>query len=165
MDYLPLFTRLADSPCLVVGAGTVAARKIALLARTGARITVVAPEAGAEIRELADTNQLDWQPREFQPADLDGMRLVIAATSVAQVNEQVAAAAEVAACPCNVVDNLELSTAILPAIVDRSPFVIAVSSAGKSPVLATQIRQRIERMLPDNFGVLADWAGKQQASD
>jgi uroporphyrin-III C-methyltransferase/precorrin-2 dehydrogenase/sirohydrochlorin ferrochelatase len=160
MDYLPLFTRLADSPCLIVGAGTVAARKLSLLARTGARITVVAPEAVTEIRELAESGKLVWQQREFEAIDLAHMRLVIAATSEHTVNAAVAAAAREAGCPCNVVDNLELSTAILPAIVDRAPFVIAVSSAGRSPVLATQVRQRIERMLPANFGSLADWAGK-----
>jgi uroporphyrin-III C-methyltransferase/precorrin-2 dehydrogenase/sirohydrochlorin ferrochelatase len=127
MDYLPIFLDVRGRPCLVVGGGPVAARKLALLLRAGARGVVVAPHFTSELRAMAGAVEL--RERRFAEVDLDGMTLVIAATDDAQVNAQVAALAAARGLPVNVVDTPALCSFIMPAVVDRSPVIAAVSSA------------------------------------
>ena len=161
MDYFPLFVRLKDARCLVIGGGEVALRKTRLLLRAEAAITVIAPEIHDELAKLAKLGDLDFLRAQFEPAALrEDYRFVVAATGDAAVNQQVATAAAQAGVFCNVVDDRELSTAIMPAIVDRSPILIAVSSGGESPVLTTRIRQQLEHLFPHNLGKLANFAGE-----
>jgi len=160
MDYLPIFLRLADEPVLVVGGGEVAARKIELLLRAGARVTVVAPELSASLASLAAAGRLTHLAGEFQPQHLDGVRLAIAATDRHAVNAWVAHQAERRNVPVNVVDDRELSRFIMPAIVDRSPVVVAVGSSGDAPVLTRRLREQLESWLPCQLGTLAALAGK-----
>lgn len=160
MDYFPIFLRLAGEPVLVVGGGLVAARKIDLLQRVGARITVVAPAVVDGIAERAATGQLTHLNEEFQPQHLRGMRLVIAATDKHAVNAWVAHHAERDNIPVNVVDDRELSRFIVPAIVDRSPVVLAVASSGDAPVLTRRLREKLEAILPERLGQLAALAGR-----
>jgi len=161
MDYFPLFARIENSPCLVAGGGSVAERKVRQLLRAGADVTVCAPAIKPGLRLLAANNdRLHLSEREFTAVDLDGAIFSVAATNDDAVNRQVAAAAKTAGILCNVVDNRELSTAILPAVVDRSPLIVAVSSSGEAPVLATQIRQRIEKDLAPRMGDLALFMGR-----
>jgi uroporphyrin-III C-methyltransferase/precorrin-2 dehydrogenase/sirohydrochlorin ferrochelatase len=160
MDYFPIFLRLTGEPVLVVGGGEVAARKIELLQRAGARITVVAPEIIAAIAERVTAGQLQHLAEEFQPQHLCGMRLVIAATDKRAVNAWVAYHAERDHVPVNVVDDRELSRFIVPAIVDRSPVVVAVASSGDAPVLTRRLREKLEAWLPTRLGTLASLAGK-----
>ncbi len=161
MDYLPLFTRLQDQPCLIVGGGEVALRKAKMLLRAGADLTVIAATFHAELTELASHNKLTLRAEYFSPeVSFAGFRLVIAATADETLNTMVADAAEAEGIFCNVVDNLDKSTAIMPAIIDRSPIVIAVSSGGTSPVLATRIRKQLEQLFPARFAALANFAGQ-----
>lgn len=159
MDYFPLFAQLRDQPCLVVGGGDVASRKVRALAAAGARVTVLAPEVCPALEELADTASVTWQKGKFSPEWLGDHLLVIAATSDPETNRAVADAARAARRLCNVVDDAAQSSFIVPGIVDRSPLVLAVSSGGHSPVLARLLRQRLERWLPARMGELARWAG------
>ncbi|HYM44317.1 MAG TPA: siroheme synthase CysG [Steroidobacteraceae bacterium] len=163
MDYLPLFLRLTGEVALVVGGGRVAARKVAWLRRAGARVTVVAPELVAELAGLRDRGDLRHLSEPFAPAQLAGAAVAVAATDDAALNAAVSAAARAQHIPVNVVDSPELSTFIFPAIIDRSPVVVAVSSAGEAPVLARAVRQRIEALLPGRLGLLARFLGTRRA--
>lgn len=160
MDYFPIFFRLVDEPVLVVGGGEVAARKIDLLLRAGAKVTVVAPALIAALTEQAASGALIHLATEFQPQHLDGVRLAIAATDRHAVNAWVAHQAERRNVPVNVVDDRELSRFIVPAIIDRSPVVVAVASSGAAPVLTRRLREQLETLLPRGLGTLAALAGK-----
>jgi uroporphyrin-III C-methyltransferase/precorrin-2 dehydrogenase/sirohydrochlorin ferrochelatase len=157
MNHLPVFLDLGEMPALVVGGGNVAARKIALLRQAGADVTVVAPHAAPAVARLAARDEVRWERRPFEPGDVAGRRLVFAATADAAVNAEVARAARAAGVPVNVADDGALSSFILPAIVDRSPLVIAISSGGAAPMLATALRARLERLLDPSWGRLAQW--------
>jgi uroporphyrin-III C-methyltransferase/precorrin-2 dehydrogenase/sirohydrochlorin ferrochelatase len=160
MDYFPIFLRLAGEPVLVVGGGEVAARKIDLLLRTSAQVRVVAPELVPGLAELAAAGEIMHIAAEFRPQYLDGVRLAIAATDKHAINAWVARQAERRNVPVNVVDDRELSRFIVPAIVDRSPVVVAVGSSGDAPVLTRRLRERLESFLPQRLGALARLAGK-----
>jgi uroporphyrin-III C-methyltransferase/precorrin-2 dehydrogenase/sirohydrochlorin ferrochelatase len=163
MDYFPIFLRIADERVLVVGGGEVAARKVELLLRAGADATVVAPELTESLREKASAGRIVHLAREFQVEDLDGMRLAIAATDRHSVNAWVARQADRRNVPVNVVDDRELSRFIVPAIVDRSPVVVAVGSSGDAPVLTRRLREKLESFLPSRLGALAALAGRLRA--
>jgi len=162
MDYLPIFIQLRGSPAVVVGGGNVALRKVDLLLKAGARVTVIAPKLHEELRALAQRGQLDYVALKFHPHHLDGTSLVLAATDSRDVNAAVSAAAKARRLPINVVDDPELSTFIFPAIIDRSPVVVAVGSSGNSPVLARRVRQQIEGLLPARLGALARFVGDRR---
>ena len=153
MRYFPLFLDIAGKPVLLVGGGDVAARKFALLKDAGAVVSVVAPELGGELQEVLAQGALVHHAREFSAGDIEGQWLVVAATNDRVVNAAVAAAAGTLRIPCNVVDDRELSSFIMPAIIDRSPVQIAVSTGGTSPVLARLIRERLETLLDESLGV------------
>ena len=159
MDYLPLFASLDGQPCLVVGGGVVAERKALQLLAAGARVTVNAPNVTEALARAAAEGQLNVVSGPFDPTLVAQQLLVIAATDDHAVNRAVADTARQALRLCNVVDYPAASTYISPAVVDRSPLLIAVSSGGQSPVLARLIRQRLERWLPARLADLARWAG------
>ena len=164
MDYLPVFLRIADAPALVAGGGRVAARKIEWLLKAGARVTVVAPQLLPELTARVERGELACLPRPFEPAQLARVRLVVAASDDREVNAAVSRAARERHIPVNVVDAPELSTFIFPAIIDRSPLVVAVSSAGAAPVLARRVRAHIEALLPARLGALARFLGARRAA-
>ncbi|MGD8618439.1 MAG: siroheme synthase CysG [Gammaproteobacteria bacterium] len=155
MDYFPLFLKVADRPCLVVGGGKVAARKIRLLQRAGGRVTVVSPHSCDEVLAYANAGSVTYIHRDFQDEDLDGMVLVIAATSNQAVNHHIAELADRQRIPVNVVDTPELCSFVVPSMVDRSPVQVAVSTGGSSPVLARLLRARLESFIPAAYGRLA----------
>ena len=157
MKYFPLFFDLNGQKVLVVGGGEVALRKVALLERAGASIALVAPDVVPELARRAAEGCLSVALREFVPEDLDGARLVIVATSHRALNRWIASLSEARAIPVNVVDDRAASRVIVPAIIDRDPVVLAVSSAGTSPVLARRLRERLEALLPARIGAMADW--------
>jgi uroporphyrin-III C-methyltransferase / precorrin-2 dehydrogenase / sirohydrochlorin ferrochelatase len=162
MDYLPIFLQLRGRPALVVGGGRVAARKVDLLRRTGARITIVAPDLLDELRELAAKGELRHIETVFAPSHVIGIAAVVAATGLTEVNAAVSAAAREQNIPVNVVDDPAISTFIFPAIVDRSPILIAISSGGQAPVLARRIREQMEALLPARLGALARFMGDRR---
>jgi uroporphyrin-III C-methyltransferase/precorrin-2 dehydrogenase/sirohydrochlorin ferrochelatase len=164
--YFPLFADLRGQRVLVVGGGEVAERKVRLLLEAGARVELVAPEltewlrqrlpvAIGVVRRRDGEGTLDWIAPAFDPAQLAGTTLVVAATSDLAVNARVAATARELRVLVNVVDDAELSSFIVPAIVDRSPLVIAISSGGVAPVLARHVRERLESLLDESLGTLA----------
>lgn len=152
MSLLPVFLRLEGRKCLVVGAGTVALAKIESLREAGAAITVVAPAAHAEVRELALEGALVWHEREFQAADLDGIFLVIAATNASRVNHAVYEEARRRNVVCNAVDDPPNCDFYFGSVVRRGELQVAVSTAGESPALAQRLRREIDAQLPQDLG-------------
>ena len=160
MDYLPLFHKLQGALVLVVGGGEIALRKARLLADAGAALRVVAPDVDGQLAAMAREGGGEVRVRGYQAADLAECRLVIAATDDPGLNAQVSADAQALSLPVNVVDAPALCTVIFPAIVDRSPLVIAVSSGGDAPVLARLIRAKLEAWIPAAYGELAGLAAR-----
>jgi len=159
-SWLPLFLRLRDQPCLVVGGGTVAARKVDALLASGARVTVVAPALGDALRCLRDAGRITHHARVFHASDVDGQVFIVSATDRAEVNRGVAAAGATAGRLVNVVDDLELSGAIFPSLVRRGELTVAISTGGAAPVLARLVRARIEAMLAHSLGDLVALAAR-----
>ena len=160
MDYFPGFLSLEGRRCVVVGGGDVALRKARLLHSAGAALSVIAPATSPAFAEYIERHGLFWTPREFRAADLDGAWLVVTATGKPSVDRAVYAASAERQLFCNSVDDLANSSYITPAIVDRSPLVVAISSGGAAPVLARSVREKIELMLPTQFGRLAELAAR-----
>lgn len=160
MKYLPIFYDLSVRPCLVVGAGEIAARKVRQLRKAEASVTVIAPEICKELKGLADNNEIHYIAERFSEDTLDDKMLVIAATNDVTVNRQVSELAMARNIPVNVVDNPELCSFIMPSIVDRDPVQIAISTGGESPVLARLLRARLETLIPASYGRLAQLMGK-----
>src|SRR5262245_46101783 len=148
MDYLPLFVELRGRRCLVVGGGVVAGRKLEVLLAAGANVELVAPRIAETTRALADDANVTVHHREFVPSDIDGRFLVIAAPDDPAVNRKVFELGTRASTFVNSVDQAALSSAIFPAIVDRSPVIVAVSTGGASPTLARTVRGWLEARLP-----------------
>ena len=166
MDYLPIFLRVQDRLTVVIGGGAVAARKAELLLNCGARVRLVAPELAPSAAELLRRHtaaaQMTYVCAPFAAHHLEGAVLVMAATDSDAINAQVAQLARASGLPVNVADDAALSDFILPAIVDRAPLIVAVSSAGSTPVLARRVREQIEALLPARLGALARLAGSQR---
>tara|TARA_R110001592_G_scaffold82341_2_gene243889 strand:+ start:9843 stop:11246 length:1404 start_codon:yes stop_codon:yes gene_type:complete len=158
MRQFPIFLTVQDRPVLIAGGGEAAARKLRLLLKAGARVTVVAPDANDEILDLVEAGDIDWRARAFWPGDLAGAVLAYGATGIDAVDRQVSDTARRAGVPVNVVDRPELSDFITPAIIDRAPITVAVSSGGTAPVLARGVKAAIERLLHPNLGALALFA-------
>lgn len=140
----PLFLKLENRPCLVVGAGAIAESKIAGLVEADATVRVVAPQATQKVRSWANERRIDWQQRGFQPNDLKGMFLVVAATSSTPLHEQIFNEARRLGVLCNVVDVPHLCDFYYPAVVRRGPLQIAISTAGESPALSQRLRKELE---------------------
>ncbi len=158
MDFLPLFHNLRGRLVLVVGGGDIALRKARLLAEAGARLRVVALQVEPQLRELVEQGGGETLLQGYQPEHLAGSQLVIAATDDAALNARVSVDAQARNLPVNVVDAPQLCSVIFPAIVDRSPLMIAVSSGGHAPVLSRLTRARIETLFPHAWGRLAHLA-------
>ncbi|HET7347289.1 MAG TPA: bifunctional precorrin-2 dehydrogenase/sirohydrochlorin ferrochelatase [Acidobacteriaceae bacterium] len=152
MSLLPVFLRLERRPVLVVGAGSVAQAKIESLRTTGAVLTVVAPQAIAQIREWAAEGALVWHQREFAPADLDGAFLVIAATNDSAVNHAIYEEALRRKVLCNAVDDPPNCDFYFGSVVTRGDLQVAISTAGESPALAQRLRREIDEQLPPDVG-------------
>ena len=155
MDFFPIFMDLEGRDCLVVGGGSVAARKARLLARAGARVAVVSPSLCDALQKQLDAGEVTHSQREFEDADVAGKVLVIAGTDQQTVNQRVSELAKQQNIPVNVVDQPELCSFIVPSIIDRSPVQVAVSTGGHSPVLARLLRARLESYVPAAYGRLA----------
>lgn len=155
MDYLPAFHNVRGKLCLVVGGGEVGTRKAGVLLEAGARVRVVAPEIAAELTQHPGVEPI---VARFAPPHLDGALLVIAATNDRAVNRQVSELSQARNIPVNVVDDPELCSFIMPAILDRSPLMVAFSSGGGSPVLTRMMRGKLETVIPQNYSRLAAFA-------
>jgi uroporphyrin-III C-methyltransferase/precorrin-2 dehydrogenase/sirohydrochlorin ferrochelatase len=160
LEFLPICLRLTGREVLLVGGGDVAARKARLLLGAGANVLVVAPTIREELQSLLAEHAGTWLQDSYRKEHLPGRHLVVAATPDRQVNEQIHRDAIALSILVNVVDSLDLCTFIFPAIVDRDPLTIAISSSGRSPVLARILRRRIEALVPASYGRLASFAGR-----
>ncbi len=155
MDYFPAFLDLKNKPVLLVGGGPVAARKARLLSRAGARLTIVAPDLGDELAGLVDRGRASHRNRRFRADDINGHWLVVSATDNPAVDGNVYRLATEQNVFCNAVDDKASCSYITPAIVDRSPLMVAISSGGSAPVLARRVRAKLETLLPQRLGELA----------
>lgn len=160
MKLLPIFLDVKDKPCLVVGGGETAVRKIASLRRAGASVRVVAPHFSDRFGELASVGQIVHIQRTFEEADLSGVVLAIAATDDRAVNQRISRVARELGVPVNVVDQPEECSFIMPSVIDRSPVVVAVSTSTASPVLARLLRSRLESVIPAGYGRLGELCGR-----
>ncbi|CAC9537206.1 Precorrin-2 oxidase (EC 1.3.1.76) @ Sirohydrochlorin ferrochelatase activity of CysG (EC 4.99.1.4) / Uroporphyrinogen-III methyltransferase (EC 2.1.1.107) [uncultured Gammaproteobacteria bacterium] len=163
MNYLPIFIDITQKPCLVVGGGDIAYRKINLLLKANAQVSCVAQACCNGVTQLAKNNTITVIEKAFEPSDIKSQVLIVSATNDRALNAQVSDLAKNANIPVNVVDSPDLCTFIMPSIVDRSPIVIAISSAGKAPVLARLIRAKLESTIPNAYGKLAELAGSFRA--
>jgi uroporphyrin-III C-methyltransferase / precorrin-2 dehydrogenase / sirohydrochlorin ferrochelatase len=158
MQNFPLFLSLRDRRVLVVGGGEAAARKTELLLQAGAQVTLIAETVTGEIAQLIADGRVAWAGHGFELADLDGITLAIVATDDGALQARVSHEAQQRCVPVNVVDRPKLSSFIMPAIVDRGPITVAISTAGTAPALARKLRAEIERALPAAIGRLARFA-------
>jgi uroporphyrin-III C-methyltransferase/precorrin-2 dehydrogenase/sirohydrochlorin ferrochelatase len=158
--YFAAFLDLRGMPGVVVGGGPVAALKAEALLRSGVQVSVIAPHLCPRLAELTVLGAVRHEARRFQPGDLVGAEIAIAATDDARVNHAVSAAARSLRIPVNVADNAALSSFIMPSVLDRPPVQIAISSAGAAPVLARKLRTLIEAAVPFGFGRLAALIGR-----
>jgi len=163
MDWFPIFLALRDSSALMVGAGAVALRRTRQLLEAGCRVTVVAPRCDSEFESLISAGKISWRTARFEPEMVIGHRLVIAATNHAELSRLIAASADRFGVLVNVVDDPSLCGFIMPAVVDRSPLVIALSTGGRAPILARQVKASLEALLPGALGRLADFMGGWRA--
>jgi len=156
----PMFLKLGGRPCLVVGAGTVAESKIASLIEADAQVLVVAPDATPGVRSWAQANRVEWRQRGFQPSDLDGMFIVVAATSSTELHKQIFQEATRRGVLCNIVDVPELCDFYYPAVVQRGALQIAVSTSGQSPALAQRLRTELEEQFGAEYEAWLEYLGE-----
>ena len=158
MNHFPIFMDMQGRRALVVGGTKAAAQKANLLLRAGARVLVVDPRPKWKMPALIDNPLIEFVQRDIREQDLDDVHLVIAASANETQNLIVSNRAQARGLPVNVVDRPDLCSFIMPAIVDRSPMIVAISSGGASPILARLIRAKIEALLPQTLGALAGLA-------
>lgn len=157
--YFPIFLALRDVPVLVVCGGDDAVAKVEALRRAGARVTVVAAVACDAITSLATAGELVLQQRAFIASDLDGVRLCVVAVEDAIIAKQIVSVARRRGVLVNAVDRPVLCDFIIPAVVERGPLRIAISTNGLAPALARELRRRIDAAVPMAFGELARFCG------
>jgi precorrin-2 dehydrogenase/sirohydrochlorin ferrochelatase len=160
----PMFLKLEGRSCLVLGAGSVGEQKIRGLIECGADVRVVAPSASAAVREWAESGVLTWLARAFEVSDLDGVFLVVAATSSAEVNHAIYHEAQARGILCNVVDDPPYCDFYYPAVVRRGQLQIAISTAGLSPALAQRIRKQLEQEFSPVYASWLEDLGRKRES-
>jgi precorrin-2 dehydrogenase/sirohydrochlorin ferrochelatase len=160
MTLFPIFLKLEGRSCLVVGAGVIGEPKIGSLLTSGASIRVIAPHATALVAEWVRAGAIRWESREFNVADLDGVFLVIAATSSREVNGTIFREAQERKILCNVVDDPEYCDFFYPAVVRRGNLQLAISTNGHSPALAQRIRRELEAQFGPEYGEWLEELGK-----
>ncbi len=164
MDYFPVNLAMAGRSCLLIGGGEAVLAKARLLLKSPVELLLVAATPMEELVELVESSGGQVLRRGFEPQDLQGRQLVVASTGDAATDRAISEAARAERVPVNIVDRPELSDFIFPALVDRSPLVIAISSSGSAPVLARQVRDQVESLLPANLGRLAAFIGARRAT-
>ena len=159
MTLFPAFLKLKERPVLVVGGGSIATSKISGLVQAGARVTVVSPKLSSRLAESVRNREIEWLPKCFEPDDLDGKFLVLAATSLPDLNASVYREADKRQVLCNAVDDVEHCHFYYGAIVQRGDLQIAISTNGKSPALAQLLRKELEQQFGPEYAAWVDWLG------
>ncbi len=160
----PMFLKLAGRTCLVAGAGNIGEPKIRSLVDCGAIVRVVAPTASAAVADAASQGALTWTKKPFETGDLDGVFLVVAATSSVEVNHSIYREAQRRGILCNVVDDPPHCDFFYPAVVRRGQFQIAISTGGLSPALAQRVRKQLEHDFPTVYGEWLDHLGRERTA-
>lgn len=155
--FYPVFLKIKDRLCVVVGGGNVAERKVKTLLNDGARVKVISPALSEDLQALVNDGSILWEPRGYQLGDLQGAYLAFAATNRKDINEQVYYDGSQAAIPVNTIDNQELCDFIVPSRVERGKLQIAISTSGASPALTKHLRQELENHFGDEYDLFLDW--------
>jgi precorrin-2 dehydrogenase len=159
MRYYPVCLDIKGRACLVVGGGQVGTRKVGTLLRCGARVTVVSPAVTGELARLADRGHIELRLRDYQPADLEAVFLVIGATDDQDQNRRIHQDAEAAQRLCNIVDQPDLCNFVLPAVVAQGDLMVAISTSGRSPAFAKHLRRRLQARFGPEYGRFLDLMG------
>jgi len=159
MSLFPAFLKLHSRRVLVVGGGGIASQKIPGLLEAGAHVHVVSPKLAPQLAEWVRNRQIDWSPKPFAPDDLDGAFLVIAATSLRDLNAQVYREADRRNILCNAVDDIDHCHFYYGSVVQRGDLQIAISTNGKSPALAQRLRKELEQQFGPEYECWLDWLG------
>jgi siroheme synthase-like protein len=156
MGYYPIFLEMKDRPCVVVGGGTVAERKVEGLLAAGARVTVISPELTPALATLKEEGRLHHIARPYQEGDLEGCEVAVVATDDGAVNADVAREGRRRRVWVNAVDDPSNCDFILPSVIRRGDVVIAASTGGASPALARRLREELEAFLSEDYAPLAE---------
>jgi precorrin-2 dehydrogenase/sirohydrochlorin ferrochelatase len=159
MKYYPVHLDINNRNCLVVGGGGVGTRKVKTLLDCGARVIVVSPEVSQQLRDLATSGEIKLEERSYKSEDLNDMFLVIGATDDEKLNKQISSDADRLNTLCNIADRPEVCNFILPSIVHRDDLVITISTSGKSPALAKELRKSLENQFGEEYGALLHLLG------
>ena len=162
VSLFPIFLKLTGRACLVVGAGSVGEAKIGGLVLAGASVRAVAPRASRAVVEWAESGRIAWEARDFVPTDLEGMFLVIAATSSVEVNDRVFREAQRRGVLCNVVDDPRRCDFYYPAVFRRGNLQIAISTEGQSPALAQRLRRELEKQFGPEYAGWIEHLGEER---
>ncbi len=163
MRYYPVFLDLKNKKCVVIGGGSVAERKAVTLLSCKADVSVISPEITPRLRELAKKKRLRYIKKRYEDKDIKDAFLVVAATNNREANKAVFAAAKKYKCLLNIVDKPDESNFIVPSLISRGDLTIAVSTGGKSPALAKQIRKELQQRYGKEYGIFIKAMGKARA--
>jgi len=161
--YYPVFLNLDNFPCLVVGGGRVAARKVEALLEAGARVSVVSPELSAELHRRARSGEINWVASVYRTCHMRNARLVIGATDNPRVNERVFLDAESKGLPVNIVDDPRHCRFIVPASFQRGDIQVAVTTGGGAPGVAPLLRKKLEEVITNEYAILVQLLKAQRA--
>jgi len=159
MSLFPAFLKLEKRSVLVVGGGAIATSKMPSLLNAGARVTVIAPKLSCDLAELVRNRDISWLPKPFEPSDLNGVFVVIAATNIRELNAAVFAEADQRNILCNAVDDIDHCHFYYGSIVQRGDLQIAISTNGKSPALAQRLRRELQEQFGPEYAAWLDWLG------
>ncbi len=159
MRYYPINLDVQGRECLVVGGGAVGTRKVRMLLKCGARVMVISPNLTKELKDLSEQGAIDVEKRDYHSSDLNGLFLVIGATSNDSINRKISADAEKLNILCNIADLPDACNFILPAIVERGDLTIAISTSGSSPAFAKKLRKDIEKQFGEEYALFLKLMG------
>jgi siroheme synthase-like protein len=159
MTLFPAFLKLENRLVIVIGGGSIATQKIPSLLQAGARARVISPKLHPHLAEYVRRREIDWHPKPFSPDDLEGALLVIAATSIRELNAAVFAEAERRNILCNSVDDIDHCHFYYGSVVQRGDLQIAISTNGKSPALAQRLRLELEQQFGLEYAAWLEWLG------
>jgi len=159
MTLFPAFLKLENHLVTVIGGGSIAMQKIPSLLQAGARVRVISPKLHPHLAEYVRRREIDWHPKPFSPDDLEGAFLVIAATSIRELNASVFAEAERRNILCNSVDDIDHCHFYYGSVVQRGDLQIAISTNGKSPALAQRLRRELEQLFGPEYAAWLEWLG------
>jgi siroheme synthase-like protein len=159
MTLFPAFLKLENRLVIVIGGGSIATQKIPSLLQAGARARVISPELHPHLAEYVRRREIDWHPKPFSPDDLEGAFLVIAATSIRELNTSVFAEAERRNILCNSVDDIDHCHFYYGSVLQRGDLQIAISTNGKSPALAQRLRLELEQQFGPEYAAWLEWLG------